>query len=157
MGPYGGTSIVTNRDEGGQGHVAPVFGLNQRVRRMLDVIAAAMILILFSPILLITSVAIKLDSSGPVFIRETQYKRSSRVIQVFRFRFLRAPAKGDRSYRRLTWIGRVLRGTGIDELPLLVNVLRGEMAMTDALGHEADIASEKQTQAIGIIPYRSKY
>ena len=155
MGPSGGTSIVANR--GNQDHGEPLLGLNRRVRRMLDVVAAAMILTLFSPILLVTSVAIKLDSGGPVFIRETQYKRNSRVIQVFRFRFLRAPAEGDCSYRRLTWVGRILRGTGIDELPLLVNVLRGEMAMTDALGHQADIASEKQTQAIGIIPYRSKY
>ena len=60
--------------------IVPAFGLDERVKRVFDIVAATMGLIILSPILLITSIAIKLDSQGPIFIRETLYGYGNRAI-----------------------------------------------------------------------------
>ena len=71
----GGVSHATVRND-----IVPAFGLDERVKRVFDIVAATMGLIILSPILLITSIAIKLDSQGPIFIRETLYGYSNRAI-----------------------------------------------------------------------------
>ena len=71
----GGVSRATVRND-----IVPAFGLDERVKRVLDIVAATMGLIILSPILLITSIAIKLDSQGPIFIRETLYGYNNRAI-----------------------------------------------------------------------------
>ena len=108
------------------------FGINPRIHRLFEFAAAATAVILLPPIFLVTSIAIKLDSRGPIFIREPQFEHSNRLIQVFKFRFVTTCTESS-IYERLTRIGRVLRGTGIDELPHLFNVLRGEMSFGDLL------------------------
>jgi lipopolysaccharide/colanic/teichoic acid biosynthesis glycosyltransferase len=91
--------------------------------------AATMGLILFSPLLLITSIAIKLDAPGPILVRETLYGYKNRPIQILGFRLVAAYAENDRTSSRLTRVGRILSQTGIDELPRLFNVLRGDMSI----------------------------
>jgi len=108
----------------------PAFALDQRIKRIFGVVAAAMGLILFAPILLITSIAIKLDSRGPIFVRETQFGCENRAIQVFRFRLVDACGEGNcNKPPRLTRVGRIISQSGIEELPQLFNVLRGEMSI----------------------------
>jgi lipopolysaccharide/colanic/teichoic acid biosynthesis glycosyltransferase len=109
--------------------VLPVFRLVPAAERMVDIAAATLGLLLFSPILLIASIAIKLDSRGPILIRETWYGHKNRPIELLRFRLVTACADNDRTSPRLTRIGRVLSQSRIDELPRLVNVLRGEMSI----------------------------
>jgi hypothetical protein len=109
--------------------VLPVFRLGPVAKRMIDIAAATLGLLLFSPILLIASIAIKLDSRGPVLIRETRYGYKNRPIQLLRFRLVTACAENDRTSPRLTRVGRILNQTGIDELPQLFNVLRGQMSI----------------------------
>ena len=92
----------------------------------MDIAAATIGFILFSPLLLIAFVAIRLDSAGPVLVRETGYGYKNRPIRVLKFRFAGVCAGSDRTRSRLTRVGRVLNQTGIDELPQLVNVPRGE-------------------------------
>jgi lipopolysaccharide/colanic/teichoic acid biosynthesis glycosyltransferase len=106
--------------------VLPAFRPEDAAKRLGDIVAATTGLILFSPLLLLASIAIKLDSRGPILIRETCYGDKNRPIQVPRFRLV---APDDRNASRLTRVGRILSQTGIDELPGLVNVLRGELSI----------------------------
>ena len=107
--------------------VFPASRLGQPLKRIFDVAAAAMSLILFSPLLLVTSIAIKLDSRGPILIRETLYGYKNRPIQVLKFPLVMG-AENDRT-PRVTRVGRILSQTGIDELPQLFDVLRGKMSI----------------------------
>jgi lipopolysaccharide/colanic/teichoic acid biosynthesis glycosyltransferase len=107
--------------------------LDQLLRRTLEAAAATIMLLCFAPILLITSVAIRLDSGGPVLIRETRSDCPNRAVQVFKFRLAAANAENDCSSRHLTRVGLILSQTGIDELPQLLNVLRGEISLIEAL------------------------
>jgi hypothetical protein len=109
-----------------------MFGIGPRIHRLLEFAAAATGVIFLAPIFLMTSIAIKLDSRGPIFIREPQFVHSNRVIQVFKFRFVTTRTESS-ICERPTRIGRVLRGTGVDGLPQFFNVLRGEMSFGDLL------------------------
>ena len=106
---------------------------DQRLRRTLEATAAIVMLLCFAPILLIISVAIRLDSGGPVLVREPRSDRTDRTVPVFKFRFTAANAGNDCSSRRLTRVGLLLSQTGIDELPQLLNVLSGEISLVEVL------------------------
>jgi len=97
-----------------QGEAVSVIGLDQWGRHVVDIILATMGLVLFVPIVLLISLAGSLASGGPVFIREA----------------LPGCNTCDVAYRinpRIRRVGRILSLSGIDELPQLINVLRGEM------------------------------
>jgi Bacterial sugar transferase len=108
-----------------QDEVIPVIGLDQWTKRVVDIVVATMGLILFAPILLLASLAISLDSEGPIFIREAL--PGNQAIRALKFRV--AFAAGSRINSRMTRVGQILSLTGIDELPQLINVLRGEMSI----------------------------
>lgn len=79
--------------------------------------------------LLVVVIAIKLGSRGPIFVRETRYGYNNRVIQVRKFRAATVCSKDEQSTARLTPVGQLLRQTGIEDLPMLINVLAGEMSI----------------------------
>jgi lipopolysaccharide/colanic/teichoic acid biosynthesis glycosyltransferase len=106
--------------------VIPAADLNSGAARLIDIIGAAVGLIFFGPMLLAVALAIKLDSRGPVFVRETQNGCKNRRIEVLKFRLASTGAQGEQRYPRPTWIGHMLHGTRVDELLRLINVLRGE-------------------------------
>jgi lipopolysaccharide/colanic/teichoic acid biosynthesis glycosyltransferase len=108
-----------------QDEVVPVIGLDQWTKRVVDIILATMGLVLFAPILLLVSLAISLDSRGPIFIRNAL--PGNHAIRVLKFRV--AFAAGNRINPRMTRVGQILSLTGIDELPQLINVLHGEMSI----------------------------
>ena len=105
------------------------------VKRTLDVVAASCALLLTSPVFTIISVAIRLDSLGPVFYRATRIGKGGRPFAMLKFRtmVLNADAIGGSSTPdddpRLTRVGRMLRRYKLDELPQFINVLRGEMSL----------------------------
>jgi len=115
-------------------------------KRLFDIFAAAIGLVLVAPLLLLVAAAIKLDSRGPVFFRQRRYGRNNRVFRIFKFRTMTVAEDGDWVVQaslndpRVTRIGRLLRATSIDELPQLFNVLLGHMSMVGprphALAHE---------------------
>lgn len=107
----------------------PSLRLAERAKYVSDIVVATAGLILFAPILLITSVAIKLDSRGPIFVHAPLDRNNNRSIQILKFRVLTACAEGDRINLRVTRVGRILAESGIDELPQLWNVLRGEISI----------------------------
>jgi lipopolysaccharide/colanic/teichoic acid biosynthesis glycosyltransferase len=104
-------------------------------KRLFDVTMAASGLLLIAPLLAVVSVLIRLDSSGPVIFRQTRVGRGFRPFTIFKFRTMTSgagklggplTAAGD---PRITRVGRWLRATKIDELPQLINVLRGDMSL----------------------------
>jgi len=106
-------------------------------KRILSTLISLVLLILTSPILLLTMVMIKLDSKGPVFYKQERVGRNGRVYSLVKFRSMRQDAEkgtgpvwstpGDDA--RVTRVGRFIRRTRIDELPQIYNVLLGEMDM----------------------------
>jgi len=105
----------------------PVIGLDQWIKRVADIVLATMGLILFAPILLLACVALSLDSRGSIFIREALPGCNTQAIRVLKFRV--ACAAGNPINPRMTQVGQILSLTGIDELPQLISVLRGELSI----------------------------
>jgi len=113
-------------------NILPALRLDHVAGRVVDIAAATIALVLFSPLLLIAFVAIRFDAPGPVLVRETRYGYKNRPIRVLKFRLAGVCAESDRTDSRLSRVGRVLSQTGIDELPQLVNVLRREVSVIGA-------------------------
>jgi lipopolysaccharide/colanic/teichoic acid biosynthesis glycosyltransferase len=104
------------------------------VKRFFDIILSAAGLIVLSPLLLLTAILIKADSPGPLFFKQERMGRGFRPFWIYKFRTMREPraASGSKvtvgNDPRITRVGRSLRQTKIDELPQLINILRGEMS-----------------------------
>lgn len=106
------------------------------VKRSFDLLFSLAILVLTAPIMLITAVAVALESRGPVFYRQERVGLNGRVFKVIKFRSMRTDAEKDGKPRwasvnddRVTRVGRFIRRVRIDELPQLFNVLRGDMSL----------------------------
>jgi len=105
------------------------------IKRVFDVTVAAVGLLLLTPILLLVSLLIKLDSPGPVFFTQERMGRKFRSFRIYKFRTMvpDAPRLGGKitagADPRITRIGRYLRWTKVDELPQLLNVLKGDMSV----------------------------
>ena len=103
------------------------------MKRTFDILLAAMGLVLFSPLLLLAALWIKADSHGPIFFRQERIGRGFRPFRIYKFRTMveNAPSTGSPitygNDSRITRAGRILRKTKLDELPQLINVLKGEM------------------------------
>lgn len=125
---------------------APDSGLELALKRFLDVTVSLALLILFSPLFLIVAIMIKLDSPGPIFFLQERVGLSQRRFRMIKFRSMVADAEAlrkgleplneadgpvfkIRNDPRVTRAGRFLRKFSIDELPQLVNVLKGEMSL----------------------------
>jgi len=110
-----------------------------------DYVLATIFLILVSPILLLAMLAIRLEGRGPIFFRQARIGRNGRVFQILKLRTLRHDPTdtGVHGVRmrdsRVTSVGRFLRPTCIDELPQLINVLRGEMSLVGPRPHVAQM------------------
>lgn len=102
---------------------------HRRAKRVFDVVTATMCLTLLSPLALVAAVVIKLNSRGPVFIRETEYGYDNQAIHVLKFRSATTCAKANCTNSHVTQVGQTLRRTGIDRLPQLINVLLGDMSI----------------------------
>lgn len=102
-------------------------------KRLFDLLAAALGLLLLAPLLLAVALWVKLDSPGPVFFRQERVGRFGRPFLISKFRSMRADASGlpltIGDDPRITRAGRWLRRTRLDELPQLFDVLRGDMSL----------------------------
>lgn len=104
-------------------------------RRAIDLTASLAGLILLSPLLAAVAGLVKLDSPGPVLYRAQRVGQGGRLFRLYKFRSMvtdaarRGPAITTAGDRRVTRVGRLLRRTKIDELPQLINVLKGEMSL----------------------------
>lgn len=105
-------------------------------KRALDLAITVPLLILLSPLMVAIAVAIKLESPGPIFFKQGRIGRSNSVFSILKFRSMRTElcdAAGNRSASRdddrITRVGAFIRSTSLDELPQLINVLRGDMSL----------------------------
>ena len=126
---------------------APLSGAQRFVKRIMDISLAALALIFFLPIMTLTAIAIKLDSPGPVIFRQNRKGFNGKQFAIFKFRTMTVQENGPavlqatRDDPRVTAIGRLLRSASIDELPQLLNVLKGDMSLIGprphALAHDS--------------------
>jgi len=119
-------------------HRVPPFTLWWRLclKRVVDVAACATGLIVLAPVLAVIALIVKLDSRGPAFYRQERMGRFGRLFGMYKFRTMVVDAEASGPVwaalgadPRMTRVGRVLRRTHLDELPQLINVLRGEMSL----------------------------
>lgn len=104
------------------------------LKRIVDIVISALALIICSPLILITAIAIKIEDGGDIFYQQKRATFAGRVFNIIKFRSMRPEVGGDhRSVisddDRITKVGRVIRKYHIDEIPQLWNVLRGEMSI----------------------------
>ncbi len=130
--------------------------------RVLDIALAGIGLALAAPLLLIAAVAIKLDSRGPVIYRQRRVGKDGQEFEVLKLRTMRPGADPVgvgtpvlENDPRVTRIGRVLRRTSLDEIPNLVNVLRGELAIVGprpTLAAQVELYTERQRRRLEVKP-----
>jgi lipopolysaccharide/colanic/teichoic acid biosynthesis glycosyltransferase len=105
------------------------------MKRVLDLLAAAAGLVILSPLMALVALMIKLDSRGPVFFRQHRVGKNFRPFEIYKFRTMvqDAPQRGGSitagTDSRITRVGNLLRQSKIDELPQLINVLKGDMSL----------------------------
>ena len=108
-------------------------GLELKLKRLLDIFLAILSILLFSPLLVIIPVAIKLDSKGSIFFKQRRPGKDANIFLIYKFRTMKEQVDNDGSLlpdeKRLTKIGRFLRKFSLDEVPELWNVLKDDMSM----------------------------
>ncbi len=132
------------------------------MNRALDIVLATVGLVAAAPLVLIAAVAIKLDSRGPVIYRQRRVGQDGRQFEVYKLRTMRpgadpvgvgTPVLEDDP--RVTRVGRLLRRFSLDEVPNLVNVLRGELALVGprpTLAAQVELYTERQRRRLEVRP-----
>jgi polysaccharide biosynthesis protein PslA len=127
----------------------PLDPVQVAAKRAADIVVSVMALLLLVPILLLVCLAIKLDSRGPVLFGQRRIGFQGIVFRVWKFRTMYCDMTDERAVRqtvrndsRVTRVGRILRRTSIDELPQLLNVLRGEMSIVGPRPHATGMTVE---------------
>jgi lipopolysaccharide/colanic/teichoic acid biosynthesis glycosyltransferase len=132
------------------------------VTRALDIVLAALMLVVAAPLILLAAIAIRLESRGPALFRQRRVGLHGRPLDLWKLRTMvsGAEAMGAGIYvlegdPRITRIGRLLRRYSLDELPNLVNVLRGEMAIVGprpTVQEQVDRYTERQRRRLEVKP-----
>lgn len=142
------------------------------IKRCGDIVAAALALLVFSPLFLVIAVLIKIDSPGPVFFRQTRIGKGGKPFSFFKFRSMIKDAERHKlSLKdlneaeeplfkierdpRVTTVGRILRKSSLDELPQMINVLRGDMSVVGPRPHlpeEVSCYGEWQRERLSVTP-----
>jgi lipopolysaccharide/colanic/teichoic acid biosynthesis glycosyltransferase len=135
----------------------PELVTDDQKRRVLDVLVSVVGLVIFSPLLALISVLIKLESPGPVFFTQKRVGKDEKLFDVIKFRSMTAPAAGEqrveaavedidafmfRPRGRKTVIGRTLRACSLDEMPNLLNVLRGDLHLVGPRPDEPELVAQ---------------
>jgi Undecaprenyl-phosphate glucose phosphotransferase len=120
---------------------APLSAMQRFFKRALDIILAALALIFFLPLMVLTALSIKLESPGRVIFRQTRKGFNGREFVIYKFRTMTVQENGAdviqamRDDSRVTRLGRLLRSSSVDELPQLFNVLKGDMSLVGPRPH----------------------
>ena len=126
-------------------------------RRVFDVAVATAALVVFGPLMALIALLIKLESPGPVLFRQQRVGKDEKPFEILKFRTMKVAEAGEervetsvgdidsfvfRPKGELTRVGRLLRATSLDELPNLINVLRGEMAIVGPRPDEPELVAQ---------------
>lgn len=118
------------------------------VKRVVDIVVALVVLVVFSPVFLITALAIKLYDGGPVFYKQVRLTKGNKAFKIYKFRSMipdaekggaRLASQGD---DRITPVGHFIRKTRIDELPQMINILKGDMSLVGPRPERPEIAEQ---------------
>jgi putative colanic acid biosynthesis UDP-glucose lipid carrier transferase len=136
----------------------PLVGTNLALKILEDRVLAVIIVTLISPILILASLAIKLDSSGPVFFRQERTGWDGRVFRIWKFRTMKVHKEesgfikqATRNDPRVTRVGKFLRRTSMDELPQIFNVLDGSMSLVGPRPHAISHNIEYSKQIVAYL------
>jgi lipopolysaccharide/colanic/teichoic acid biosynthesis glycosyltransferase len=116
------------------------------MKRLMDIVFSLAALLALSPILILTAMAIAMEGGFPVIFRQTRIGLGGREFEMFKFRSMRKNAAATGPYFtetndvRITRVGRLIRRTSIDELPQIINVLRGDMSL---VGPRPDVPAQR--------------
>jgi lipopolysaccharide/colanic/teichoic acid biosynthesis glycosyltransferase len=130
------------------------YAAQSRMKRLLDISVAASLLLILLPLILVICAAVRLESRGPALFRQRRGGAGGRPFVVFKVRTMTVVEDGERVSQarrgdsRVTRVGSFLRKTSLDELPQLLNVLRGDMSLVGPRPHA--IAHDREFQ--GLIP-----
>jgi Undecaprenyl-phosphate glucose phosphotransferase len=115
---------------------SPMVGWNRILKRSFDILVACLVLLVLSPLLLFIAIAIKLNSPGPVLYRQVRMGLDGHIFEMLKFRSMEVGAEKDtgpvwaqKGDPRRTFVGRIIRKVSLDELPQLINVIKGEMSL----------------------------
>ena len=132
------------------------------IKQIFDIFFSIAGIIILSPLLFIITISIKLDDRGPIFFRQERAGKNSQLFKVYKFRTMvvGAEKKGTRFFvvkddQRITRVGKILRHTSLDELPQLINILKGEMSVVGprpALPYQIDNYTDRQKQRLKVKP-----
>ena len=129
------------------------------LKRLFDVSVSAILLFLLSPLLIIVSIAIFVSSPGPVIFTQKRLTKNSKIFTMYKFRSMKFDAEKNtgavwagENDNRITSFGSFIRKTRIDELPQLINVIKGDMSLIGPRPERPEIASELEKQ----YPYFNK-
>lgn len=110
--------------------------MNLFIKRLLDIILSFIGLIVLFPLFLVIAIGIKFDSKGPIFFKQKRRTLNGKIFEIYKFRSmcLNAEQQGTGLFNftndpRVTKVGKILRSTSLDELPQLLNVLKGELSL----------------------------
>jgi undecaprenyl-phosphate galactose phosphotransferase/putative colanic acid biosynthesis UDP-glucose lipid carrier transferase len=127
---------------------APLGAFERALKRLLDIVVGGAALVLLMPLLAAVAIAVKVTSRGPVIFKQHRMGFNGREFAIYKFRTMTVAEDGPtirqarRNDSRVTRLGAILRRTSIDELPQLINVLRGEMSLVGprphALAHDGE-------------------
>jgi O-antigen biosynthesis protein WbqP len=133
-----------------------------KVKRLIDIVLSLIGLILLSPLFLLLIVLIKLDSTGPVFFKQKRVGLHKSYFYILKFRTMRIDTPKDTPTHLLenpdqwiTKVGKFLRKTSLDELPQIINILRGEMSIVGprpALWNQYDLVEERDKYGANDVP-----
>ena len=130
---------------------APTDARRAFIKRVSDIVIGSLMLIGFSPVMLIVSMLIKADGDGPILFKQKRHGFNNEEIRVWKFRTMRPDRKAEEGIikqvtsddDRITKLGRILRKTSLDELPQLINVIKGEMSLVGPRPHAVGMTTEE--------------
>lgn len=105
----------------------------RHIKRIMDFVIALLMLVALSPLMLISCIMIKLNNDGPILFKQKRPGRNGRIFTVYKFRTMSVKTHDENGrelsdFERMTKTGNFLRKTSVDELPQLINILKGEMS-----------------------------
>ncbi len=105
------------------------------MKRLLDIACSALLIAMSAPVWAVLAIAIRCESKGPIFFRQTRVGQNGKLFEIYKFRSMKVDAPkyarspNEHSDSRITRVGRLLRKTSLDEIPQLINVLKGDMTL----------------------------
>lgn len=128
---------------------------------MVDLLLCIFGILILSPVLFLIALAIKIDSKGPVLFQQKRVGKNKSYFQILKFRTMKIDAPDDypthlldNPHKHITKVGRILRKTSLDELPQLVNIIKGEMAIVGprpALWNQFDLIEERDKYGVNAV------